>query len=85
MVTVQTATPEQIADCVLTLKRHIDRVEAESARKDAEIERLRAALVPFANRYQDIAVFEGQTPGATMVRLKWLENAQIVLEETAHD
>ena len=44
MVTVQTATPEQIADCVLTLKRHIDRVEADNRAKDAEIKRLRELL-----------------------------------------
>jgi hypothetical protein len=30
MVTVQTATPEQITNCVLVLKGHIDRVEAQN-------------------------------------------------------
>ena len=44
MVTISTATPEQIANCVLVLKGHIDRVEADSRAKDAEIKRLRLVI-----------------------------------------
>ena len=44
MAPIETATPEQVARCILALKAHIDRVEAENQRKDAEIERLREAL-----------------------------------------
>ena len=41
---IQTATPDQVASCVLALKQHIDRVEVENRAKDAEIKRLREAL-----------------------------------------
>ena len=41
---IQTATPEQVEQCVVGLKRTIDRQAATIARQAAEIERLRVAL-----------------------------------------
>ena len=59
MVAIRTATPEQVADCVLTLKRHIDRVEADNRAKDAEIKRLRAALGWYVGRSAESLMFDG--------------------------
>ena len=37
---IQTATPEQIASCVVALKAHIDRVEAENRRLREALEQI---------------------------------------------
>ena len=42
MMAIQTATPDQVASCVLALKAHIDRVEAENARLRTERDQARA-------------------------------------------
>ena len=39
---IKTATPDQVASCVLALKAHIDRVEAENARLRTERDQARA-------------------------------------------
>ena len=44
MMPIQTATPEQVEQCVLGLKRTVDRQAATIERQAAEIERLRGAL-----------------------------------------
>ena len=39
---IQTATPDQVASCVLALKAHVDRVEAENRRLRTERDQARA-------------------------------------------
>ena len=54
-------------------------------KRNDEIGRLREALIPFANHYQMVAVFEDAIPRKTMVEFAWLEAAQIALEGGSDD
>ena len=56
---IQTATPEQVEQCVLGLKRTVDRQAATIERQAAEIERLRGALGWYVGRSAESLMFDG--------------------------
>ena len=53
MIPIETATPEQVCDCVLGLKRHIDRLEAENRRYCKALERIHDTVTDYQLRYTE--------------------------------
>ena len=70
MVSIQTATPEQVADCVLGLKRHIDRLEAENQRYRKALERIGALSDSVNNFTSDATLAWFRALGIARVALK---------------